>query len=111
MVASVSPSATVYDSPAASGDGLGDGLGEGDAGGGSAGLLSRAGLGDGAGAGAGVGGLPPTQPQAITSTVPTIIAWTSQRARGMESLVIIVMQPYGLSCAGATVSGQIESRS
>ena len=75
MVASVSPSATVYDSPAA-GDGLGDGLGEGEGGDGTVGLLAGDGLATGgvAPAGVGVGGAPPTQPQAVTSTVPTISA-------------------------------------
>src|SRR3954447_18820234 len=83
MVASVSPSAITYESPAAAGDGLGDGLGDGDGGGGLVvGLLSA---GDGLAGGwispvaVGVGGLPPTQPQAMLRTVPTIRAWTSQR--------------------------------
>ena len=113
IVARVSPSATVYDSPAA-GDRLGDGLGDGDAtdggaDGGSGGIGVLAG--DGLAAGAvtvvdvGAGGFPPTHPQAMIRTVPTTSAWTSQRGFRTERIQIIVTQPYGLVWVGATVFG------
>jgi hypothetical protein len=76
----VSPSATVYDSPApAAGDGLGDAPGEGDADGE---MIVALPLGDGLGdattlvagpvtpPGVGVGVEPPSQPQAARNTVP-----------------------------------------
>jgi hypothetical protein len=84
----------VDDSPAA-GEGLGDGLGEG---GGPPGKICEPpgdGLGDGgvtsvAAGVVGVGGLPPTHPQAMMSTVPTIMAWTVQRAFGWRKFLNIV---------------------
>lgn len=116
MVASVSPSATVYVSPAAAGDGLGDGLGDGD--GGALGTMGPpdVGLGDGgvtsvAAGSVGVGAAPPTQPQAMMSTVPTIKLWTVQRAFGRASFLNILEEPYVLSRACATVFRTFGARS
>ena len=66
------------------------------------------GLGDGAvtsvAAGSvGVGGLPPTHPQAIIKTVPTIMEWTVQRVFGLKSFLNIVGEPYALGGNDATV--------
>lgn len=98
MVASVSPSATVYVSPPATGEGLGDGLGDGD--GGTPGAPGRiadpwAGLGDGgatsvAAGAVGVGVAPPTQPQAKIKTIPTIKPWRVHRVFGRASFLNIV---------------------
>lgn len=95
MVASVSPSATVYVSPPAAGEGLGDGLGDG--GGGAPGRIADpwAGLGDGtatrvAAGGVGVGVAPPTQPQAMIKTMPTMSPWTVHRVFGRESFLNIL---------------------
>ena len=98
MVASVSPSATTYVSPPAAGDGLGEGLGDGDGGGGTAGFASGDGLGVAGAAtvAVGDGGLPPTQPQAITRTVPTMSAWTGHRGFTRVGFQNIVWQQYGL---------------
>ena len=97
IVASVSPSPTTYVSPAAAGDGLGEGLGDGDeSGGGATGLLSGDGLAVATtGANVGVGGLPPIQPQAVSSTVPTISPWTVQRGVGITSLQFMLTLQYG----------------
>ena len=94
----MSPSATTYDSPPATGDGLGEGLGEGDGGGGTAGFACGTGLGDAGAAtvAVGAGGFPPTQPQAITRTVPTINPWTSQRGFMTVDFQNIVSLRYGL---------------
>jgi hypothetical protein len=66
------------------------------------------GLGDGAvtsvAAGSvGVGALPPTHPQAMIRTVPTIMEWTVQRGFGLESFLNILGEPYALNGNDATV--------
>jgi hypothetical protein len=61
--------------------------------------------------GVGVGVSPPTHPQAMMSTVPTIDAWTSQRGFGQTSFLIMVQQPYDLGSIGATVSSMIDAES
>jgi hypothetical protein len=113
MVARVSPSATTYDSPAATGEGLGDGLGNGDGDGGAAGLFSGDGL---AGAdtpvvAVGGGGFPPTNPQAVTSTVPTINPWTSQRGLRLACFENIVSAQYGVGVLDGAELDRIDAGS
>ena len=89
----MSPSATVYLSPPAAGDGLGEAPGDGDAAGRiwvppvpGEGLAAGDGLADGPAAvlaaGVGVAEPPPIQPQAVSRIVPITSAWTHQRGRG-----------------------------
>lgn len=113
MVASVSPSPTVYVSPAAAGDGLGDGLGGGD---GDGAIVGGFATGDGlagaaAGADVGVGVAPPTHPQAASRVVPTISEWTSQRGFGIASILDMVLQRYALDGSGATDFGVTDAES
>ncbi len=114
IVASVSPSATVYVPPAA-GDGLGEGLGDGE-GGTDGGNRPGAGLGDGVATGelaggVGVGVPPPIQPQAVISTVPTSCPWTIQRGFGRSKCLSMMVLPYGSDLACATVFTPIDAES
>ena len=109
----MSPSETTYESPPATGEGLGEGLGDGDGEGGAAGLLSGDGLAgvDTPAVGVGAGGFPPTNPHAVTSTVPTINPWTSQRGLRPACFQNIVSAQYGVGDANRVKLDRIEAGS